>query len=144
MPLGSHVPEWVALQQELELLVTQTSSDNAYVLDAWGNVWCAARPALGPTQKAIIKIALAEVDALQPPLQRGGRLDRMLEGMAEHSYARSFATVYVLLVSFRGSVSTLDARRTIAMVLPRIEALTVALPPPDGPDAGSAQGFGVP
>jgi hypothetical protein len=27
----------------------------------------------------------------------------------------------VLLVSFRGSVSTLDARRTIAMVLPRIE-----------------------
>jgi hypothetical protein len=55
MPLGPHVPEWVALQRELKLLCAQTASDNACVLDAWGNVWCAACPNLGPAQRQKIK-----------------------------------------------------------------------------------------
>jgi hypothetical protein len=143
MPLGPHVPAWVALQGELRLLVTRTSSDDAWVLDAWGNVWCATRPVL-EDQARIIKAVLAELEALKPPLQRGGRLDRVLGGAAACSYARSFATVYVLVVSFPGPVPKFVARQAIATALPRIEALTISLPPPDGSSPGSAAGFGAP
>jgi hypothetical protein len=34
-------------------------------------------------------------------------------------------------------------RSGVAIALPLIEALTAALPPPDGPGRGSSEGFGV-
>jgi hypothetical protein len=49
----------------------------------------------------------------------------------------SFAGVYVLLLWFAEAFSELAVRRAVHQALPAIEALTVALPPPDGLAVGS-------
>lgn len=48
----------------------------------------------------------------------------------------SFAGIYVLVVGFDGTFDPFRARARVREALPRIEALTLALPPPDGPAAG--------
>jgi len=58
---------------------------------------------------------------------------------------RSFGT-YVLLALFSRPLEPQSLRQTrgaVARALPRIDALTLALPAPDGPGSGGAEGFGV-
>ena len=42
MSLGPDVPEWEALRARLAALAAESRAHNAYVLDAWGTLWCAA------------------------------------------------------------------------------------------------------
>jgi hypothetical protein len=69
-----------------------------------------------------------------------------LDGPVRHGrgaiYLRSFASVYVLVLTFEDAARLFRAREAISNALPEIESLTVALPPPDGPDASGGAGFG--
>lgn len=51
--------------------------------------------------------------------------------------AESFASVYVLVVWFTDLTDPTAHTPALRAALPRIEALMVALPPPDGPGSGS-------
>jgi hypothetical protein len=49
--------------------------------------------------------------------------------------AESFAGIYVVVVWVEGSPDSTLVRARLRAAIPKIEALTIALPPPDGPDA---------
>ena len=72
-------------------------------------------------------------------LGAGGHIDRVFS----YSYIRSFAGVYVLLLRFHGSFDSQLVRDLVSKALKSIELLTLALPPPDGPGSGTAEGVGV-
>jgi hypothetical protein len=89
----------------------------------------------------LTKNALA---ALKTPLSRGGRLDRaLIPSREDYGLFRTFSGVYVLLLRSLVPVDGASWPGAITEALPRIQALTLALPPPDGPGSGTAQGFGV-
>lgn len=133
------VPEWLALQDRLVTLTTFTGAHNAYVVDAWLNIWCSAHSYDAALEGLARDLTRTALGTLRPSLQRGGRLDRSLPC----TYMRSYAGVYVLLLRFSGEFEDRAVQSAVAAALPAIEALTVALPPPDGPGAGGAEGFGV-
>ena len=143
MPLGPNNPEWVALGRALRALMLPSHARNVYVLDVWGSVWCAARADEDSIEDGLIEAALAQVAKVRPPLPRGGSIDGPLRLASESVYVRSFAAIYVLLLTFRRAMNLAEVRLAVGSALPKIEALTVALPPSDGPGAGGAQGFGV-
>jgi hypothetical protein len=150
MPLGPHVPAWQALRDELQGLIDETSAVLAMVTDESNVVWCwskiekghflwrASTDEVGAAVASLAGIFHGEqVANLSPPLRRGGRLDvihRDPHWRTARSYeAHSFAGIYILLVLFNEPPSAAELR--IRAALPKIEALTLALPPPDGPDA---------
>jgi hypothetical protein len=114
------------------------------VLDAWHNLWCAAPTRLPLRQQEVVFLTKNALDALKKPLPRGGRLDRALQPAREdYGFFRTFSGVYVLLLRSLVPVDDTGWPAAITEALPRIQALTLALPPPDGPGSGSAAGFGV-
>lgn len=138
MPLGPHVDEWRALAEVLAAVAERTGARNAFVVDAWGHLWCRAR-ALGlHEQDEVLALARRALDRAARPLARGGRLDHTEIEEAGGWYARSFADVYAVLVAFDGPIDELAVRRVTRERLAEIEALTLALPPPEGPDATEA------
>lgn len=143
MALGLHIHPWAKLRTELALLASRTHGTDACVLDAWGNIWCVgiATETTMPFER--IQTALDYLATLKPPLQRGGRLDGALDVQNSHMYARSFASVYVILIIFAGPFSLSFVRKTVQAAAPKIEVLTLALPPPDGPMSGGAAGGGI-
>lgn len=137
MALGPHVAEWNALVAVLDELAERTGASNACVTDAWGHLWCRARPLTPLGRDRVLDLAREVVEHAPRSLARGGRIDRGADGAEGGWYARSFAGVYVALLVFDGRYDPLAVRRTVADLLPRIEASTLALPPPDGPTATS-------
>lgn len=140
MPLGPDVAEWSALAAALAQLADRAGAANACVTDAWGHLWCRARAFSFPEQQRVLALARQLVEQAPAPLARGGRIDRS-ERTEHGAYAaRSFAGVYVVLLLFDRPIDELAVRRAMRELLPPIEALTMALPPPDGPDATSGEG----
>jgi len=143
--LGPNNPEWCALRHELDELLRETGAHHICVLDAWSNLWCAS-PTIEPArEEEAIFVTAGVLKDLTKPLQRGGRVDRELRPRQEgYGYIRSYAGVYILLVRSRGyEARSVAWPSTVAAVLPRVETLTLALPFPDGPGSGSAEGFGI-
>ena len=136
---ATDAPEWLALQERLVSLTTFAAAHNAYVVDAWLNIWCSAHSFDGSEEAIAMDLTRTALGTLRPSLQRGGRLDRTLPRM----YMRSYAGVYVLVLRFPGEFDRHAVQSAVVAALPAIEALTLALPPPDGPGAGGAEGFGV-
>ena len=146
MSLGPQVPEWKALADELESVVQQLAATNVVVTDAWGHLWC--RGIVIPEgESGMVHDLIADVLRSAPrPLERGGKMDRAHVEARGAWYTRSFAGVYLVLAWWledrlrservRESREPL-ARTVIARHLPRIEALTLKLPPPDGPQITS-------
>jgi hypothetical protein len=66
-------------------------------------------------------------------LHRGGHLHRTISKDDLVCLTRSFAGIYVLVVSFRPPLDELRAKSAISQALPLIEALVLALPPRDPP-----------
>jgi hypothetical protein len=66
-------------------------------------------------------------------LHRGVHLHEAVVDEKLGYLARSFATIYVLLLVFPGQFDELGAERAVVRVLPTIERLVVALPPDDSP-----------
>ena len=93
-----------------------------------------------------VDIAESAIRTLKRPLTRGGVIDQPIAVDERRGYIRSFAGVYlVLLVSSGppGERSSRMDRGVIGRALAKIQSLTLALPPPEGPGSGSAEGFGV-
>ncbi|WP_437589661.1 hypothetical protein [Sorangium sp. So ce1000] len=138
MPLSEDIPEWKALRDTLSDLVARAGAAAAAVIDESNNIWCAwpVAPTVVPLAARFAERELG--DRSGPPLRRGGRL-RVARPAAppEDSYlAESFGGIYVLVLWFGGPFDADFQRARLRRELPRIEALTVALPPPDGPEAG--------
>jgi hypothetical protein len=139
MTRGEDFPEWERLGTALLALVEACGARNAFVLDAWANLWCSGNAYDGPDGDLAMDLAHELLSSLAVPLNRGGRIDRV-----EHrSFLKSFAGIYVLALLFDGPFSPAQVRAAIDKALPGIEALTLLLPPPEGPDAGGAQGSGI-
>ncbi|WP_437953469.1 hypothetical protein WME98_24390 [Sorangium sp. So ce296] len=137
MPLSDDVPEWKALRDTLRDLVARAGAAAAAVIDESNNIWC-AWPVASTVPPLAARFAERELAGRPgPSLRRGGRL-RVAHpaGSPDDSYmAESFGGIYVLVLWFNGPFDPDFQRARLRRELPRIEALTVALPPPDGPDA---------
>ena len=136
---------------ELEQLCLVNGMENAYVRDAWGNRWCSGRPFSRYAGAEIDAAVNAAVSACAPSLPRGGKLDTVIELSGRRALVVSFAGVYLLVVEYRTPAETFVAsvqrqamvRKATLGALPKIERLTLALPPPAGPGSGSAEGVGT-
>jgi hypothetical protein len=64
-------------------------------------------------------------------LRKGGHLSRVVESPAVSAYARSFASIYVLVLVYDATFDEARAERAVDDALPRIERFVLALPPLD-------------
>jgi hypothetical protein len=135
--LGAHVPVWQRLADQLRQLAEHTGAAHAVVADAFNDLWC-RDSALGEdgTGTAFALLDRALRSASRPP-ERGGRIDLVRASEPPYLIARSFAGVYVLILWFDAPFEPDWARGHVHHMLPDIERLTVALPPPDGPESGA-------
>jgi len=83
----------------------------------------------------LVRNAIARIHAhpILPQLHCGEHLH---EAILEESFgyiARSFATIYVLILVFPGPFDELGAERAMTRALPIIERLVISLPPDDSP-----------
>ncbi|NUP08059.1 MAG: hypothetical protein HOW73_18590 [Polyangiaceae bacterium] len=119
-------PAWQRLAIELGELSRVTGAKNGYVLDAWANLWCAGNDLyFGGESAAVMELTEAQLATLPRPLNRGGRIDEA----RDHTYFRSFAGVYVLVLRFQQDFHVETVRSLVAKALPKVEALTLLLPP---------------
>jgi hypothetical protein len=133
-------PEWQRLADALGELARDCGSLGAYVLDSQANLWCAGDDLYdGGDSDMIMDLVHERLGALPLPLNRGGHIDAAFRS----AYLRSFAGIYIVALRFAGPFDVDLTQRAIAASLPRIEALTLLLPPPDGPGSSGASGFGV-
>jgi hypothetical protein len=137
MPLGPGVPEFRDLCAALERLSSASGAVNAVVLDTWYELWCRARVLSFHDQDLVISILRRALGSTDKPLQQGGRVHWVDPEGDPPSYAVSFAGVYVLVLWFDGPLRELGVRRAVNQAMPTIQALTIALPPPDGLAVGS-------
>jgi hypothetical protein len=133
VPLGPHVDARTALASALDELATRVGADNALVIDAWAHLWCHARPIDGAEQELAVDLAREVLRHAPKPLTRGGRLHHWDMTGPGGWYARSFAGVYVVVLVFVGALDAAAILAALTDALPRIESLTVSLPPHDGP-----------
>lgn len=138
---GPDFPEWQRLADVLSALSTECGATNGYVLDAWANLWCAGNDLhSGGESDRVMSLAQRELATLPVALNRGGKLDRA----HGETYFRSFAGIYVLVLRFNDdAIDAAQVRAAVAKALPAVEALTLLLPPPDGPTSGGVAGAGV-
>jgi hypothetical protein len=134
--------EWGELRRELEVVARAAAAFNAYVVDAWGVAWCAAShfEHIWPEDLAEL-VRLAE-ECRRVPVARGGKLDLALSGPKGHAYLRTYASCYVVVLRYAGPFDEAKAREAVSAALPRIESLTLRLPPPDGPGSSGNEAVG--
>jgi hypothetical protein len=80
-------------------------------------------------------IARVRANAILPQLHRGEHLHEAVLDESVGYLARSFATIYVLILVFPGPFDELGAERAVTRALPIIERLVISLPPDDSPDS---------
>ncbi len=142
MLFGPSVPEWAALRQALRDAADAVESDLACVLDAPGNLWCASHPIDEAQQHWAMETVKEARHALHPQTPRGAHLGRRVSRDGRAAYLRSFSGTYVLLVALTEPVDEVGLHRVVDAALPEIERLTLALPPPDGPEARASAALG--
>lgn len=152
----SHDAPERALSEELGALTGRAGAVEAFVIDARSPViWGSARGLVGTKEPAeVVKIGRARRSSTppEPPtlkrkveralnrvrslpgvanLARGGHIAHLERSRSGGYLARSFATIYVLVVVFEGPIDELRAERAIREHLPAIERIIVSLPPRD-------------
>jgi hypothetical protein len=125
------------LTHELRVLVERAHATNAFVFDAWGIIWCSATLTFGEDETLLYAQVPEVLEAVDPPLARGGKLDRIFAHAMFPMYCVSFAATYVLGLWLTPKVNEFEMRRLVKKALPRVEAMTLSLPPPNGPDMSS-------
>jgi hypothetical protein len=136
-------PEWEELRAELEAIAAACSSFNAYILDVWDNSWCAARGFNDMPRADLADFIHAAASRKAVTLTRGGKLDTSLSGPMGHAFLRTYGSCYVLLLRFSRPFDVEKTRDTVRAALPRLEALTMRLPPPDGPGSDGNEAAGT-
>jgi hypothetical protein len=135
--------EWEELRGELERVAAAALAYNAYVLDAWDVMWCAAHSftaVYGEDLAAIVHAAAAKKGV---SLTRGGKLDTSVSGPKGHAYLRTYGSCYVVVLRYAGPFDESKARDVATAALPRLEALTLLLPPPGGPGSSGNEAAGT-
>jgi len=131
------------LELELGELVKTTKAFNAHVFDAWDNLWCSARGNRQMRRDDLADIVHAAIARAQkPPLARGSTLDMSLSGRMGHAFLKTFGSCYVLLLRFSGPFDEGEVRSAVALSLPRVELLTLRLPPSGGPGSDGSEAVG--
>jgi len=130
------------LVDELDRLATDVYATNAFVFDAWGLVWCEASFSDEPTRRVLFSQIKSVLEGCQKPLYQGGKLEQMFGSLDPPLFCHSFASVYVLGLWTSKSTNEFLMRKALRKALPKIEALTLALPPPGGgnPNSGAQHG----
>jgi hypothetical protein len=117
------------------------------VIDQGNGLWCVGLTDSGPTtstaheDRAADRFYSAEMVPRLPEIRRGKHLDVAKVDGDDRYVATSFAGIYVLVEWFDRAFEPALVRARIRRAPPEIEALTLGLPPPDGPgcDDGSAR-----
>jgi len=128
---------WDALRETLARLVEETGAEAAAVLDQSNDLWCASPPT-NDVALAAERLQERELSGARgASLRKGAHLSMArIEEHGDSYVAESFAGIYVVALWFAGTFDPFTARARLRAALPRIEALTLALPPPDGPAGG--------
>lgn len=157
MPSADEIPAWLKLRRRLMALQEGVGGTHAVVCALSGGVLCYGQPRRPlPESAAPESLATSQgPEALaREHKQLGGLLERVLGArppgkdrpgtsftvaLADDepfAFAQSFAGKYVLLVSFNGPFTPFPVAAKVRGALPAIEALTLKLPPTDGPGRG--------
>ena len=128
-------PAWSALNSALSNLVAECEGVCASVIDDGNGLWCASHRGFDSAADRYYREEIAARPEVQ--LNRGTRLRVVRQVPPDHAYvAESFAAIYVVILWFDRAFDPFTARSRLRSAVPRIEALTLSLPPPFGPDAG--------
>ena len=137
MALGPHVPEWKALQDELRSLAGACHARLVAVISTGNVLWCVSH--FFPDVDALADgFYHDEIASRRKSLRRGAVLDFAVQRGRDACIARSFANIYVLVMWSRGTFDITHVRGEIRAALPKIEALTLNLPPPNPEPAEGA------
>src|SRR6478609_7731958 len=132
--------ELEALTLALAELVRDCGATLGAIVDESSVVWCTA-PASEDAKDTVDQFFRTEVAPHIKELLHGHRLSIHQEsGPHRYVVAESFAALYVIALWLAEEFDTDLVRARIRLALPKIEALTLAVPPFDGPDgSGGAQ-----
>lgn len=125
-----------ALQQALGDLAAECGAAGVAVIDDGNGLWCTSDAGFEAAADRFYREEIATRPEVQ--LTKGKPLHVVRDTPPDHAYvAESFASIYVVIMFFHRAFEPFTARTRLRAALPRIEALTLALPPPFGPDAGT-------
>lgn len=88
-------------------------------------------PCAEQTRRAIARL---RAHPILPQLHRGEHLHEAIVDPSVAYLARSFASIYILVLVFPGAFDELGAERAIVRALPIIERLVISLPPDNTPE----------
>ncbi|MDI1444066.1 hypothetical protein [Polyangium sp. 6x1] len=158
MRFADEIPAWLQLHRRLVSLQDEVGAMNAIVCDLSGSLLCyglSRRPQTGLAAWEAPSLRLTELELQRELSTLGEMFARVLRArppgkdrpgasftvvLADDEpfvYAQSFAGVYVLLLWFSGPFTPFPVAPRVRSALPSIEALTVMLPPPEGPSRES-------
>ena len=127
--------EYTDLINALCTLRDEIGAEQALVVDARGIVWACSGEVLNSDEEKRLGAELTQMfDSLTKPLNRGGKITGAMPTVAGHSFFRSFAGIYMIGAWLPEPFAETTIRAMVKRALPRIEALTLALPPPDPED----------
>ena len=139
MTIRSSDPALAALRRALEELVTECAATCAAVIDDGNGLWCMSRSGFEDAANRFYREEIAERADVH--LKRGGGLHIVRQSPPDHAYvAESFASIYVVVLWFEADFDPFTARTKVRNALPKIEAMTLSIPPPFGPDGGAGEG----
>jgi hypothetical protein len=128
-------PELEALTLALAELVRDCGATLGAIVDESSVVWCTA-PASANAPEIVDHFFRTEIAPNTKALLQGHRLS-IHQAYGPHRYvAESFAALYVIALWLSAEFDTELVRARIRLALPKIEALTLAVPPFDGPGGG--------
>jgi hypothetical protein len=128
-------PELKALTLALAELVRECGATLGAIVDESSVVWCTA-PASTNAQEIVDAFFRAEIAPNAKALRQGHRLSVHQASGPQRYVAESFAALYVIALWLEAEFDTEFVRARIRLALPKIEALTLAVPPFDGPEGG--------
>lgn len=124
----------------LERLAERCGARAASVVDegfaVWGEAY-AGGDLSSPLVDKVDRFYRTEIEPRISEMRRGISIGMQNVSGPDYYVAKSFASLYVAVVWFGGPFTVAPAHDVLSAALPEIEALTLALPPWDGPDAGS-------
>ncbi|MDO9022794.1 MAG: hypothetical protein Q8S73_10375 [Deltaproteobacteria bacterium] len=120
------------LDQRLTTLTAQCGASCAFVLDTTAQAYGASTPLPDDWSTLVDEVVPLVVAATRDhPLRKGGHLHLMRSVEPPFAAAESFAGVYMVVLLFETPFVAAEVSALVRRALPEIEALTVALPPPD-------------
>ena len=131
-------PELEALTLALMELVRDSGATLGAIVDESSVVWCVV-PACAEAEAIVDQFFRTEIAPNTKALLQGHRLSVHQATGPRRYVAESFAALYVIALWLEAEVDTELVRARIRLALPKIEALTLAVPPFDGPGSGGAQ-----